>query len=399
MKKTVLILIVTLISVFGFGQKIKVKKTEIFVNETIIGKAIVLKKGEKYDFQDVNGNHLFFGNYYTKQIKGTDEKVNYIEIKINENDEPTSFNTVVEMNEISIASFSFENSRDIVFQLFKKGFVSEESGFDMAQITAFASSKGKADLAKSSAIQRNPTDIGTNSKSDGTGTSIEILENLIEEPAIFTIEGVEYNGLATIIFSKLSMDDELKLDNADYRIKNYVKDLKEEEYGARAILNYFETDRDNKENEKLVKVKSRGGFSINVMKKSGVTLNFESYEFDDNNLINEGMNLLGAFTKDKKDANTAATLDTKSREEIVFFNVVSDFDGIKILQDPVTNTIAVKTLNSKVVMSINDIFLGSYLPKNLKRYLNCKSLNNDIDNLKSITDLENLLKKYQQECK
>lgn len=381
---------------FSFSQKIKVKKTEIKINETIIGKVIILKKTEKYDFQDVNGNHLFFGSYFTKQVKGADDKVNYIEIRINENDEPTSFNVE---NELSLSAISFDNSKTIVFQLYKKGFVSEESGFDMEKIIEFTHSKEKADLAKSSVIERLPTDIGTNSKSDGTGTSIEILENLIEEPAVFTIEGVQYNGLATIIFSKLTMNDELKLDNADYRIKNYVKDLKEEEYGARAILNYFEIDSDNKKNEKLVKVKSRGGFSINVMKKSGVTLNFESYEFVDNNLINEGVYLLGALTKDKNDANTTATLDTKSRDEIVFFNVVSDFDGIKILQDPVTNTIAVKIPNSKVVMSINDMFVGSYLPKNLKKYLKCKALDNDIENLKSISDLESLLKKYQQECK
>lgn len=396
MRKIVLLFISFLFINFSFAQKIKVKKTEIIFNETTIGKAIVLKKMEKYDFQDVDGNHLFFGDYYTKQIKGSDDKVNYIEIRINENDEPTSFNVE---NELSLSAISFDNSKTIVFQLYKKGFVSEESGFDMEKIIEFTHSKEKADLAKSSVIERLPTDIGTNSKSDGTGTSIEILENLIEEPAVFTIEGVQYNGLATIIFSKLTMDDELKLDNADYRIKNYVKDLKEEEYGARAILNYFEIDRDNKKNEKLVKVKSRGGFSINVMKKSGVRLNFESYEFVDNNLINEGVYLLGALTKDKNDTNTASTLDTKSRDEIVFFNVVSDFDGIKILQDPVTNTIAVKIPNSKVVMSINDMFVGSYLPKNLKKYLKCKVLDNDIENLKSISDLESLLKKYQQECK
>ncbi|NJM81021.1 MAG: hypothetical protein HC854_17990, partial [Flavobacterium sp.] len=321
---------------------------------------------------------MFYGDYYTKQIKGSDEKVNYIEIRINENDEPASFNIE---NELSLSAISFDNSKTIVYQLYKKGFVSEESGFDMAKITAFTTSKGKADLTKSSTIERNPTDIGTNSQSDGTGIAIDVLENLIEEPAIFTVEGVEYNGLATIIFSKLSMIDQVKLDTADYRIKNYVNDLKEEEYGARAILNYFEVDLDGIKKEKLVKVKSRGGFSIKVKKKNGKNLLLESYQYDDNNLVNEGMNLLGAITSNTNDSNSSIT--TKSREEIVFFNVVSEFDGIMILQDPVTNSIAVKNFLKSKTSNVYKMIclLESICQKNLKKYLNCKSLDDEIENL------------------
>lgn len=392
MKNLVLVMLSFFLFNAVFSQKIKVKKTEIKVNETSIGKAIALKKGERYDFQDVNGNHLFFGNYYTKQIKGSDEKVNYIEIRINENDQPASFNAVTELSEISMASFSFDNSRDIVFQLFKKGFVTEESGFDMAKITDFANSKEEADLTKSSAIDRKPTDIGTNSKSDGTGISIGLMENLIEEPAVFTVGNVEYSGLATIIFSPLTIGDEQKLEVADARLVKYVKNIEEINFGRRAIINYFDLDSDGNKRENLATVNSRGGFNISVKKKNGINYQFESYLYDDNNLINEGVGILKMATN---------KLDNSSgrQEQVVFFNVVSEFDGIMILQDPVTNSIAVKIPSEKGAMSINDMFLGSYLPKNLKSYLKCKSLNEEVDGLRSITDLENLLKKYQQECK
>lgn len=395
MKNITTILLALFIFTSVSAQKIKVKKTEIKVNDTSIGKALPIKKGEKYDFQDMNGNHLFFGDYYSKQIKGTEDKVNYIEIKINENDEPVSFNAETELTEISLASFSFDNSREIVFQLFKKGFVTEESGFDMAKITEFANSKANADLTKSSTMERNPTDIGTNSKSDGTGLSTGFIDNIISESATFTIENVQYNGLVTIIFSPLTMGDEEKLSNAEPALVNYVKGIKEENFGRRAIVNYQETLEDGTKQERLLTVKSKSGFSISVNKEDGKTYKFYSYEFEDNNLIGEGIGLLKMATKNVDDSK----LNIKSQEPVVYFNVVSEFDGIMILQDPVSNTLSVKIPSNKKVMAINDMFLGSYLPKNLKKYLNCKGLNDEIDELKSISDLENLLKGYQEECK
>ena len=395
MKKTVLILIVTLIGFLGYSQKIKVKKTEVKVNETTIGKAIVLKKGEKFDFQDANGNHLFFGDYLTKQVKGSDEKVDFIEIKINENDEPVSFNVENELSDISLSSFSFDHSRDIVFQLFKKGFVTEESGFDMLKITEFASSKGKADLTKSSTIARNPTDIGTNSKSDGTGIKIDVIQNIIQEPAIFTIGNEEYNGFTTIIFGHLTKADEVKLAKVNPNVVSYVKNIKEIDFGRRAMVSYVDLDKNGNKRENFPVVNSRRGFNITVKMNSGNSYKFASYLYDDNNLVNEGLGVLKMVTKNTDNAN----LQTGRQEQVVFFSVVSEFEEIMILHDPVSNTIAVKIPSEKGVMSLNDMFVGSYLPKNLKKYLNCKSLDNEIENLKSITDLENLLKKYQQECK
>ena len=40
-----------------------------------------------------------------------------------------------------------------------------------------------------------------------------------------------------------------------------------------------------------------------------------------------------------------------------------------ILQDPTANSLAVKIPSSKEAMTINDMFVGSYSPKNLKKYL------------------------------
>ncbi|MVO10474.1 hypothetical protein GOQ30_14975 [Flavobacterium sp. TP390] len=395
MKNTIFVTLITLISFLGFSQKIKIKKSEIKINETTIGKVTPVKKGEKYDYQDVNGNHLFFGSYFTKSLSGSEDKVNYIEIKINENDEPASFNAESDINDLSLASFSFDNSREIVQQLFKKGFVSEEGGFDMDKITAFASSKGQADLTQSSTVERKPTDIGTNSKSDGTGLSAALIENFINEKGVFTIDGVEYNGWVSIIFNPLSMKDEEKLENADSRLVNYIKNIKEEEFGRRAILHYTKTNSSGEKQEELVSIKSKTGFKIAITKEDGQNYVFTSYEFEDNNLIGEGLSVLKMATKKVDDS----ALSTKNAEPVVFFNIISTIGDILILQDPVTNTLAVKIPANKKAMSINDMFVGTYQPKNLKRYLDCKSLNNEIDTLKSISDLEALLKKYQSECK
>ena len=395
MKKTIFVAIITLISFLGFSQKIKIKKSEIKINETTIGKVTPIRKGEKYDYQDVNGNHLFFGSYFTKSLNGSEDKVNYIEIKINENDEPASFNAESDINDLSLASFSFDNSREIVQQLLKKGFVSEAGGFDMDKITAFASSKGQADLTQSSTVERKPTDIGTNSKSDGTGLSAILIENFINEKGVFTIDGVEYNGWVSIVFNPLSMKDEEKLENADSRLINYIKNVKEEEFGRRAILHYTKTTSSGEKQEELVSIKSKTGFKIAITKEDGENYVFTSYEFEDNNLIGEGLSVLKMATKKVDDS----ALSTKNAEPVVFFNIISTIGDILILQDPVTNTLAVKIPANKRAMSINDMFVGTYQPKNLKRYLDCKSLNNEIDTLKSISDLEALLKKYQSECK
>ncbi|WP_445722309.1 hypothetical protein [Flavobacterium sp.] len=395
MKKKTLFFMFFLIVNFSFSQKIKVKKTEIKINETIIGKAIILKKTEKYDFQDINGNHLFFGSYFTKQVKGADDKVNYIEIKINENDDPTSFNAVTELNEISLATFSFDNSREIVSQLFKKGFVTEESGFDMVKITEFTNLKEKADLVKSSVIERLPTDIGTNSKSDGTGIKIDVIQNIIQEPAIFTIGNEEYNGFTTIIFSPLTKADEEKLEHVNTNVVSYVKNIKEIDFGRRAMVSYVDLDKNGNNRENFPIVNSRRGFNITVKMNNGNIYKFASYLYDDNNLVNEGLGVLKMVTKNTANAN----LQTGRQEQVVFFSVVSEFEEIMILHDPVSNTIAVKIPSEKGAMSLNDMFVGSYLPKNLKKYLKCKVLDDDIEALKSITDLQNLLRKYQEECK